>query len=129
MVLTCVFGAEACDGRAPASGLGWGVGEVFDEGRARENRADCLALNADALAVNDPDGSEAFASRFQKKLFDDGAHLARAYGVEVEHVRYLQAYGLGERVKGVNVVLARLRLRHTLFRHARRAAPRAEEFL
>jgi hypothetical protein len=62
---------------------------VFDEGRARENRADCLALNADALAVDDSDASEALAVCFAQVLFDDGAHLARSYGVQIEHARYL----------------------------------------
>ena len=38
-------------------------------------------------------------------LLDDGAHLARRDGVEVEHVLDLQTHGLRERVEGVNVRL------------------------
>jgi len=51
-----IFGvprAQACDGRAPAACFGRGVREVFDEGRAREDGADGLALDADAFAVDD----------------------------------------------------------------------------
>jgi hypothetical protein len=102
---------------------------VFYEGRAGEHGADGLALNAYALAVDDSDGSEARAAGFAQVLFDDGAHLARAYGVQVEHVRYLKADGLGEGVEGVNVVLVRLRLGRAFPRPARGAAPRAEEFI
>jgi hypothetical protein len=79
---------------------------VFDEGGAREHLADGLALDADALAVDDADATEAFAAGLAEVLLDDGAHLARGDGVEVEHVGYLKPDGLRERVEGVKALAA-----------------------
>jgi hypothetical protein len=61
--------------------------------------------------VDDADALEAEAAGFEQVLFDDGAHLARRDGVQVEHVPYLQTHRLGERVEGVNVRLFLIRER------------------
>src|SRR5688572_28418730 len=103
-VFDAAFGREAGDGRAPAAGFGRGVGEVLDEGGAGEDGADVLALDADALAVDDADAAEAKAVSLAQVLLDDGAHLARRDGVEVEDVLYLKPHRFGERVEGVNAV-------------------------
>jgi hypothetical protein len=100
---------------------------VLDEGRAREHGSDSLALNADAFAVDDSHAAEAFASSLAQILLDNRAHLARPDGVKVEHVAYLKAHGLGERVERVYLALALFR--RSLFRRARRAARPTEESL
>src|SRR5205085_2809135 len=94
------------DGRAPPSGFGRRVREALDERRAGENLSDYLALDAYALAVNDANDVEAFAPSLAQVLLDDGAHLARRYRVQVEHVADFKTDGFGERVEQVNLVVS-----------------------
>ena len=93
------------DGRAPAAGFGRGVGEVPDEGRGGEYAPHRLALDADALAVDDADACEARLACLFEVFDDDPLDVAGRDGVEVEHVLYLQPHRLGERVERVNVRL------------------------
>jgi hypothetical protein len=98
------FKHEECDGRAPAAGFGRGVGEVFDEGRAREHRADGLALHADALAVDDAHAAEAFR-RASRRYSSTTARTSRG-GIEWRSNTspISKAHRLRKRVEGVNVV-------------------------
>src|ERR1039458_9526918 len=78
--------AQGDDGRAPTSGLGWGVAVIGHELKAAQRGADDFALHTDAAPVNNTEGFEAQAVGLAKVFFDHRLHVARRDGVEVEDV-------------------------------------------
>jgi hypothetical protein len=62
---------------------------------ALEDRADDLALDADAAPVDDTDLAEAMRRRLVQVLLDDRGHVARRERVEVEAVLDRERDGVG----------------------------------
>ena len=74
------------EGRAPASRFRRRILKVRDEARPREDRADDLALDSDAAAVDDAERFEAGVARFDEVFLDYRLHVAGRDGVEIEDV-------------------------------------------
>lgn len=104
------------DGCAPSAGFGGGVRPVLDEGRAGEDAADGLALDADAFAVNDADGAKTRLPRLAQVFFDDAPDITRRDGVEVNDVSNLDAEGFGEGIEGVYLRVVREIIRRDIRR-------------
>ncbi len=78
--------------------MGWGVGPVEDEVRAREDGADGFTLHPDSFAVDYPDHFEAFFVCEAQVLFDDCFDVAWPNGMKIEDVRDLDLDRVWKRI-------------------------------
>ena len=80
---------QARDGGSQPTGCGWRVGPILDKSSALQDRTHCLALYADAFAVNDAHAPETGAMGFEQIFLDDAFDIARWNGVEIDEVKDL----------------------------------------
>ena len=90
-------GTERTDGGAPPAGFRRRVAIPDHERRPGQNRADYLALHADAAAVNDANGPQAQLVRFVQVSFHYRLHVARGHAMQVEDI----CNGNGDRFIGI----------------------------
>lgn len=85
--------AEFHHRRTPAAGLGGCILVRENAGVSGEERSHPLTEDAHALPMNDPDPADPGRGTEIQKIAEEGSHLSRREGVEVEGV----TWGEGER--------------------------------
>jgi hypothetical protein len=77
---------ESDNSCSPATGFGRGVVKSLNKGESRHKRADIFALDAYALAMDQPHYGEANCPALYEIFLDHAANFVRSKGVEVENI-------------------------------------------
>jgi hypothetical protein len=96
---------ESDKGRSPAAGLGWSVVKSIDERESRQECADIFALDASALAVDQPHYGEASRPALYEIFLDDTTDFLWSKRVEVENIFQRQYNWVGERRATIRVLV------------------------
>src|SRR5262249_23280995 len=89
--------------RPPAASLGRGVAKNINEREPRQQCTDIFALNATALAVDQPHHGEASRTALCEIFLDDTANFMRSKRMQVENILQRPDDRVGRRIVAVNV--------------------------